>query len=66
MVNANWPTTGEVAEQLGISEARLQTVLRTTPGIRPPKVGGKRRWRPADVQALQERLAELEGRRPAK
>lgn len=53
------PTTGEVARRLGVSEARVQTVLRTTPEIRPPLAGGKRRWRPEDVTALEARLAEL-------
>lgn len=57
-------TTGEVAERLGVSEVRIQTVLRTTPALRPALVGGKRRWSPADVEQLRQRLAELEGRRP--
>lgn len=54
-------TTGQVAERLGVSEIRVQTVLRSTPGLRPPLVGGKRRWREADVTALAARLAELAG-----
>lgn len=53
------PTTGEVARRLGVSEARVQTVLRTTPAIRPPLVSGKRRWRPEDIRALEARLAAL-------
>lgn len=53
------PTTGAVARRLGVSEARVQTVLRTTPTIRPPLVSGKRRWRPEDVAALEARLASL-------
>lgn len=54
-------TTGEVARRLGVTEQRIQTVLRSTPGLRPPLVSGKRRWRPEDVRALRERLAELSG-----
>lgn len=57
--------TGEVARQLGVTELRIQTVLRSTPGLRPELVGGKRRWRPEDVRALRERLAELSGDAPA-
>ena len=56
------PGTGEVARRLGVSEPRVQELLRSTPGLRPPLVGGKRRWRPADVRALEARLAELRGR----
>ena len=49
--------TGQVGALLGVSEQRVQTVLRSTPGLRPPVVAGKRRWRPEDVRALRERLA---------
>lgn len=55
-------TTGEVAALLGVSEQRVQTVLRSTPDLRPPLVGGKRSWRPEDVKALRARLAELDRR----
>lgn len=55
------PTTGEVAQRLGVSEQRVQAVLRSTPGLRPQIAGGKRRWRPEEVVALEKRLAELSG-----
>ena len=54
-------TTGEVARKLGVTERRVQDVLRARPGLSPPLVGGKRRWSPAHVRALQARLAELSG-----
>lgn len=61
---SNLPTTGDVARRLELTEQRLQTVLRGTPGLRPPLVAGKRRWRPEDVAALERRLAELSGEAP--
>lgn len=57
------PTTGQVARDLGVSERRVQDVLRAMPDLRPPLFQGKRRWSPSDVAALRERLAELDGRR---
>lgn len=60
-----WPT-GEVAAALGLAEARVQTVLRTTPGLRPALIGGRRLWSAADVAALRARLAVLDARREAR
>ena len=57
-------TTGQVCDLLGISEQRLQVVVRGMPrDEQPGVVGGKRVWDPVAVNALRERLAELAQRR---
>lgn len=59
---AVWRSTGEVAQELGISPERLQGVLKSLT-LRPEIRAGRRCWSPADVEALRVRLAELEARR---
>lgn len=54
-------TTGGVARLLGVTEQRVQTVLRRAPEVRPPLVGGKRQWRPEDVRAMRAALESTTG-----
>lgn len=58
-------STGEVARKLGVTERRIQDVLRARPDLAPPVTAGKRRWSPAHVRALKARLDELSGRKTA-
>ena len=56
-------STGQVCDLLGLTDRRIQDVLRSMPRAqRPAVVNGKRAWAPADVEALRARLAELDGR----
>lgn len=43
-------TTGQVAEMLGTTEARIQELIRYRKLSKPEKVRGKRRWGPKDIE----------------
>lgn len=55
-------STGEVARELSretgheLTEKRINALLRRTPSIRPPLVGGRRAWRAGDVAELKKML----------
>ena len=44
--------TGEVATLLGITEPRIQQLIRWKKFVPPPKTGGKRKWSEKDVDRL--------------
>jgi len=52
-------STGAVARELGVTEARIQTVLRGRPELKPPVVARKCLWEGEHVAALRVRLCEL-------
>ncbi|MGE0709329.1 MAG: hypothetical protein AB7N76_35035 [Planctomycetota bacterium] len=55
-------TTGEVADLVGLTEARVNGILRRRPELRPPKDGsGRRAWASEHVRALRDHLAAREG-----
>jgi hypothetical protein len=56
-----FPTTGEVARQHELSEGQLNSILRRIQAIKPPIIGGRRRWRPEDVRSLEDYLARVRG-----
>lgn len=47
-------TTSEAADRLGISEPRLQDLIRRRKVKRPQKVNGRRRWTVRDVEAARD------------
>lgn len=50
-------TTGQVAEALGLSEPRLQELIRRRKITPPKKVGHRRLWKPKDEQNARLQLA---------
>jgi len=57
-------TTGQVCDLLGLTDRRVQDVLRGMPRDQRPRIAaGKRTWTPADVETLRARLDELGGGR---
>jgi DNA-binding transcriptional MerR regulator len=48
--------TGEVATLLGITEPRIQQLIRWRKIDPPPKCGGRRKWTTRDVERLREVL----------
>lgn len=55
---ADTMTTGQVADAVGISEPKLQDLIRRRKIAKPPKVNGRRRWTVRDV----ERVRDVVGR----
>lgn len=53
----NSQTTGQVAEELGTTERRVQTLIRDGKMPRPPKVRGKCAWERRHKDKLREVLA---------
>jgi len=51
---ADTKTTGEVAEWLGVSEPRLNDLIRRRKIKRPPKVNGRRRWTLREMESAKD------------
>jgi len=49
--------TGAAARELGLSEVRLQTLIRAGRVPAPESIAGRRLWTPRDVERAREALA---------